>query len=1596
LIIGGAGDDTADFWEGGAVITFNPKNNEDHVYTNPGAPLVLSVGGGVSTDDVTMELVDDGYAVRIGFGDGGVTFGGYGSVYDPQSWPQGKLQIVGDDIRTYDLNSVVQQFLYYHDLYPSTTVWNVGFLLESAYISISETRAYGGGIAYAYATTGSATLPSDTLQANLGIADFGLMPTSIRTGGDIFGTEDSDELNGSDFADRIYGLGGDDEIYAGGGNDTLVGGEGEFDYLEGGSGDDTYVYESDDGIDEIFDESGDDTLQFGAGITPAEVQVTRDPWGNLYLVVESPQNRVEIDEWFNDFKIEHVEFADGTVWSAAQVEARIATLPGTSAADIVNGGDGDDFLDALAGDDAVYGNDGNDVLSGGDDDDYMEGNAGHNLMLGDAGDDDLEKGAGWGMNLFIGGQGDDFIAASGSADVLAFNAGDGADYVASAAGEALTISLGGGIAAGDIRLTNPGDGYSVLVEIGDSDSLALDQFAFEPQFWPTVTLQVIGSDIRMYDLNAVVQDFYNSGAPADWSAEASLESHVLSVSTTHAMGGAIAYQYATTGTTGGLSNTQIQSVLANGAFALAPQEIFVAGNQAPMFYSEIASQEAAEDAAFSFTLPAGTFSDPDGDALEYSATRVDGSALPAWLAFDPDTQTFSGTPLQGDVGLFQVLVTVSDGALSTEGAFTLSVNNVNDVPVVSASDATLLFDSSVAAASLFFVADEDEDVMSQYEFWDSTAGNGHWSIDGVEQGVNVTIAVSEEQLGDTTFTAASSIGSDLVWVRAYDGEAWSAWKSWYVASAPHVTNEAPVVTAAQGQLLLNDSVEAASLFLVTDADEDAIVGYEFWDDVAGGGYLSLDGVAQSSNPIPVSAAQLADLDYVAGAQPGTEQVWVRASDGMAWSAWQPWNMTSALHIPNAAPTVSVSNATVLLDQSVDAGTLFSAADADGDPIARYEFWDSTAGSGHFTVDGVEQGVNVGIVVSAAELADTQFVGSATTGSDLVWVRANDSQSWGEWKSWTVNSWPHAANARPVADAPDISILTNEVVAAASLFTVTDGDGDAMTQYELWDDVSGGGYWRLDGVQQGAAQTIAVSDLESVEYVGGASGGTEQVWVRANDGLEWSAWEAWNITTALHIPNAVPVVTASNATLLLSDAVQASSLFSVTDADADPITKYEFWDSTAGSGHFTVNGVQAGVNVTIAVTAAQLASTQFEAASSIGSDLVWVRANDGQSWSSWKSWYVASAPHLTNAAPMVTAAANGLLRDEAVSAASLFSVTDADADAITQYEFWDDVNGGGHWEIDGVQQAAAQTISVSDLDLENVEYLGGANAGTEQVWVRAYDGMAWSAWKNWLMSTEGGMLRGGLAPDTLTGEAGPTVLEGGGGDDDLTDTEGNNLFSGGEGEDSMTGGSGNDLFVGGEGDDTAHTGEGYNLIAYNAGGGLDTVYSAAGASNTLSLGGGLGYNALSLSKDGDDLILNTGGDNKIAFKDWYAGKDNVEKLQLVLDASEDYDSGSLDPLHNKKVQSFDFLGMVAQFDAAYAQSPGLSSWALTNALLAYHLSASDGAALGGDLAYWYGKNGALSGIGLASAQQVLASADFGADAQTLRPFNGLQEGFVKLN
>ena len=104
-------------------------------------------------------------------------------------------------------------------------------------------------------------------------------------------------------------------------------------------------------------------------------------------------------------------------------------------------------------------------------------------------------------------------------------------------------------------------------------------------------------------------------------------------------------------------------------------------NDAPVVAHAIADQLATQGNPFSLQFAANTFSDVDGDPLLYTAALNSGP-LPAWLHFDGNTRTFSGTPTNADVGTIVVQVTASDGTLSVSDTFNIAVGNANDAPVI--------------------------------------------------------------------------------------------------------------------------------------------------------------------------------------------------------------------------------------------------------------------------------------------------------------------------------------------------------------------------------------------------------------------------------------------------------------------------------------------------------------------------------------------------------------------------------------------------------------------------------------------------------------------------------------------------------------------------------------------------------------------------------------------------------------------------------------------------------------------------------------------------------------------------------------------------
>ena len=212
------------------------------------------------------------------------------------------------------------------------------------------------------------TEAADTLTGNDNAEDISAL------GGDdiVRGFGGDDVIRGGDGNDTLDGGFGKDSLFGGAGNDTLTGGAGD-DVLSGGYGTDTYVFERGGGFDTIKGEAID-TLVFGSGIAPSDIVFSRefpfkdgldrDDINRLTLKIGTTNEGVSFAEGI----VTSILFADGTRWSAADIEAIVAAriLPTN----------GNDDLVFTGGNQTIIGGVGNDRLSGGDGDDTYVWNRG--------------------------------------------------------------------------------------------------------------------------------------------------------------------------------------------------------------------------------------------------------------------------------------------------------------------------------------------------------------------------------------------------------------------------------------------------------------------------------------------------------------------------------------------------------------------------------------------------------------------------------------------------------------------------------------------------------------------------------------------------------------------------------------------------------------------------------------------------------------------------------------------------------------------------------------------------------------------------------------------------------------------------------------------------------------------------------------------------------------------------------------------------------------------------------------------------------------------------------------------------------------------
>jgi len=228
-------------------------------------------------------------------------------------------------------------------------------------------------------------------------------------------------------------------------------------------------------------------------------------------------------------------------------------------------------------------------------------------------------------------------------------------------------------------------------------------------------------------------------------------------------------------------------------------------NDAPTLVTALTDQSNAEDAAFSFTIPSGTFNDEDGDTITYTATLSDGNALPSWLSLDGSTGVFTGTPLNDDVGVINVTVTASDGTLSVTDSFALTVVNTNDAPTAISLSATAI-DENSSGTIIGDLTTSDVDVGDTHTYSLSGADADSFDIVNGQLKLKAGISANYETKSTYALTVTTTDGSGSTFTQSF-------------SITINDVNEAPTAIALSAAAI-DENATGAVVGTLTTTDED--------------------------------------------------------------------------------------------------------------------------------------------------------------------------------------------------------------------------------------------------------------------------------------------------------------------------------------------------------------------------------------------------------------------------------------------------------------------------------------------------------------------------------------------------------------------------------------------------------------------------------------------------------------------------------------------------------------------------------------------------------------------------------------------------------
>ncbi len=1395
-------------------------------------------------------------------------------------------------------------------------------------------------------------------------------------------TSGNDYLDGGDNTDYLYG---------GAGDDILTGGKGD-DFIYTGSGNDAILYNAGDGKDTI-DRSGAlpgeaGIVRFGAGISASRIRLGL---GSLKLDLGNGDEihiaNFDRNDVFNSASIDRFEFEDGSSLTHTELLARGFDLDGTAGDDVINGTNTTDRVHGLGGNDTLTGNDGNDIINGGAGNDSLSGGNGADWLDGGAGNDIMDGGAGADTFMLRPGAGQDTIVNADYMDSIVFGAGIAASsVVASASVDGWRLNYGPSTGSGQA-------GDSVLLAGSYPDEL---RFA-DGTVLKTNQLLTVQSGATGYEV---------AGTAA---GESLTDTHYWATSfaggagddTIMGGGSDTTYRFNRGDGKDNLIDLAGQDTLAFGA-GITVNDIAFAyedwGDYSPKFkihYGPSAGSGQAPDVVSILNGERGAiekFSFADGTSYSFAQmAALKGFTAPVEQPAAGGAQIYSSW---GHIGSKRLIV-------GTAGNDIIQANN-DAVP--------LAIYAAGKGDDRIQISENDGTGVASLLF---NVGDGHDTINVVKNSSfnslpHNTSLVFGGGINPNSLTFAETS-------RTYQGYSpfGGGWGTYTVTDLTIGYGMAGDSIVAEGGL------DRSAKFEFADGRQFSYGQMRLFSLGLGGGVISGGGEAAGAyqytpgsgsqviygNSVTVGGHPVSAVSFGAGITPamlslGLGSLLIRVGAGGDELHIADFNPNDA-YATNQIQSFQFADGTMLTySQLIDLGFDLKGS-AQDDTITGTSATDRIDGlDGNDTLNG---GAGNDILNGGAG-NDTYLFGYGDGVDRIYDYGANTSLDKVSFKA-SVNP----GDVGVVRNGDDLEL---HLAGSADILVLSNWYADNAYRVEQVQ-FADGTVWDKQAI---AGMTGALISDQSLQNQTTLQDGAYRFAIPANafseanltysatmaDGNPLSAWLTFDAASGVFsgTPGNLDVSSLSLSVVATNAGGQSASssftldVLNVNDAPTvvNPISDRSILAGQAARFNIANSAVAADGSMTDTTDTGTANQVWPNYGSYVwggaGNDTYqFARGNGNIYFSDWDMTVGnVDTIQLADVLPADISVAQNQWGDVTLSvngttdSLTLGNWLYSDASKIEQLAFAD----GTVWGVNDIQSMLPVSPTTGN------DYITGTDGNDA---IRALSG------DDRLMGGAGDdTLLGGAGHDVLDGGSGSNILVGGSGSDEIDagywggDTA-NDMLSGGEGDDNLYAAIANDLLMGGAGNDYVEGNDGNDVVLFNRGDGQDNYdpYSSnnvplAQRTDTVSLGGGISYADLSFGRNANDLVLNTGNGESITFSNWFdiSWQDNkaVSTLQVVAEAMAGFDTQSTDPLLNKRIQQFDFVGLANQFEADLAADPTITTWQLAPHLAGFSLGGSDTAAVGGDMAYLYGKNGNLDGIGEAEIRAQLNDAAFGTGSQTL--------------